>query len=72
MSKKHPLAEIEVDYVHHTAKAVLINDGEGNEHWVPYSMLEESNTASFYEGKKQGESITLSIPEWLAMEKGLI
>jgi len=46
-----------------TEKAILFYDGK-IEVWVPLSQLED------YEVKD--EEVTIMIPEWLALEKGLI
>jgi hypothetical protein len=43
--------------------AILIDDGD-NEVWLPRSQIE-------YETDKEGFT-TVTLPEWLAMDKGLI
>lgn len=41
-----------------TEKAFLVNDGE-NDHWLPKAMTEDNRDGTF------------TIPEWLAIEKGI-
>lgn len=48
-----------------TELAILLNDAE-HDNWIPLSQIED---VSDYE---INEDITISIPEWLAFEKGLI
>ena len=49
-----------------TDKAILISDNGDEEHavWLPKSQIE-------IEGD-QDDILTVTLPEWLAMEKGLI
>ena len=58
MKKNHDIIEVAVDLKHETEKAYLITDGD-KDHWLPKSQCE------FEDGIMQ-------MPEWLAMEKGLI
>jgi len=54
----HKLVDIEVELRHETDAAYLVNDG-GESVWVPKSQCELDGS-------------TLTLPEWLAMEKELI
>lgn len=56
---------IEVMKVRETADAVLVNDGE-DEYWIPLSKLVSLEPV---EGTNRHE---LVIPEWLAVEKGMV
>lgn len=56
--------EIACRIVHTTEKAVKIDDGK-NFVWIPKSAIEEAD----YLDK---DTKTITIPEWLAQEKGLI
>ena len=54
------LVEIDFDeVVHETASAVLIRIDK-DEHWIPESQI------------KQQYDTSLEIPEWLAIEEGLV
>ena len=50
-----------------TAKAVLIHDG-AREAWIPFSQIHDPEP----DGLKVGQHTEITIPEWLAGEKGLI
>ncbi len=50
-----------------TVKAVLIHDG-AREAWIPLSQIHDQEP----DGLKVGQHTELTIPEWLANEKGLI
>lgn len=58
MSKNHDIITVSVKLKHETAAAYLVNGGD-KDVWVPKSQCEYSD----------GE---LQLPEWLALEKGLI
>lgn len=60
------LIDITVQLHHETDKAVLVSDdGEkDNAVWLPRSMIE-------IDGKKDN-ILEITLPEWLAMDKGLI
>lgn len=63
MSPRH--VEIACELRHETAKAFLIHDGT-KELWLPKSMIE-------FERDKPGSAVgTATMPEWFALEKGLI
>lgn len=50
-----------------TDKAVLIHDG-AKEAWIPRSQIEDPDPSEL----EVGEHTELLLPEWLAMDKGLI
>ena len=59
--------DIEVTLHAETALAILVSDDgdEDNAVWLPKSQIE-------YSPRIQGDIINLTIPEWLATDKGLI
>ena len=59
---KSDLVDIAVELRHETAKAYLVNTG-GTECWLPKSQVE-------YYKERTTEIVTM--PYWLAREKGLI
>jgi hypothetical protein len=62
---RRTIIDISVIIVHRTEKAVLIKDAENAKPvWLPLSQVE-------IEGGS-GEIGELTLPEWLAQEKGLI
>lgn len=58
--------EVEVEIVHRTAGAVLVNDGS-REVWLPRDAIEED-----VDEFRPGETVTLTMSERLATEKGLL
>ena len=64
MSNKN--IEIAVDIKHMTDSAVLVSDGN-KEVWIPKGQIEDYTDELIV-----GHSITVLIPEWLALDKGLI
>ncbi len=62
--------ELELEYVQHSRSrlSILVNDGGPNV-WLPLSEIEiEENSPDL----KQGDLITVWVPEWLATEEGLV
>lgn len=60
------LIDVDVQVLHETAQAVLVTDGSPEEGvWFPKSQVELSETGV-------GDIVTLTCPEWLARDKGLI
>lgn len=69
MSKQ--LEEIKVYFLHQTDSAILVNLDGGNEGvWLPKSQIEWDGSDG-YEPKRRAV-ITVTAPEWLLMDKGLI
>jgi hypothetical protein len=63
---KSDLVDIDVAVEHRTEKAVLVHTGDKYKAvWVPLSQVEIEETGI-------GGIFTLTIPEWLALERGLI
>jgi len=52
---------------HTTDSAILIDDGDKLV-WIPRSLIEEMDG----DEEELGSAITISIPEWKALEEGLI
>lgn len=59
------LIELSLDLVKKSDGALLVSDGD-NEAWLPKSLIE------YDEEPERGRSIDIELPEWLAIEKGLI
>jgi hypothetical protein len=60
MKRNHDIVDVPCTIKHETDLAVLINDGD-KDYWLPFSQVEVDRTAN-----------VVSMPEWLAIEKGLI
>jgi len=60
MSKNHDIIEIAGELHHKTEKAYLLFDG-AKEVWIAKSLSEWNETSK-----------TMQMPEWLALENGLI
>lgn len=58
------LVDIACVLKHETAAAYLVDDGINEALWLPKSQVE------LWEDARQGTMVTL--PEWLALEKGMI
>lgn len=59
------LVDINVEIIHETEAAVLISDSRV-EVWVPKSQIDNLDDVEV------GEHVTITIPEWLAEQGGLI
>jgi hypothetical protein len=55
--------EITVEILRESERAIQVTDGDVTE-WLPKSQLE-------YEGEA-GQTVVVTMPEWLAKDKGLI
>ena len=63
---KSNIVDIDVKVTARTAKAVLVHTGiKEKAIWLPLSQIEIEETGI-------GEIFTVTLPEWLALEKGLI
>ena len=60
MKKNHDIIEIAGELRHETDKAYLLFDGD-KEVWIAKSL-----------GEWDSHSKTMQMPEWVAMEKGLV
>ena len=58
------MVEVDVKILLETKEALLVFDGD-NEVWLPKSQIE-------YDFFEKGKEITIEIPEWIAIEKGLV
>ena len=58
-----------------TEKAYLIRDKVGDEIWIPKSQVNDIVLGKIYRsatGKYAKEIVSITLPEWLAEDKGLI
>lgn len=65
-ARKSDLVDVSVVLHHETPKAVLVSD-DGNRDrgvWLPLSQVEVEH--------KKGGVVEVTMPEWLAIEKGLV
>jgi len=62
---KSEIVEISAVMVHETEKAVLIDHGGKEKCWLPKSAIE-------FEKSTDGKTITISLKQSLAEEKGII
>lgn len=65
MTGRSDLIDLSVVLVHETDRAVLVDHGGEGSVWVPKSLCEIERDAS-------GKTWTLTLPERVAQEKGLI
>jgi hypothetical protein len=59
---------IEVTLKRKTAAALLVEDEDGEEVWIPSSQVDDDS--EIWDDSKVGEQGKLVIPEWLATKKG--
>jgi hypothetical protein len=64
------LTEVDVLVKQESAKAIGCDDGKGGLFWLPKSQIEGRWTISGT--NLEGKMSTIIIPEWLAMDKGLV
>lgn len=65
--KNHDIIELDCYVRHETNSAFLVETGVGMKAWVPKSRVEvERRSGSL------GECDNMQIPEWMAIEKGLV
>lgn len=64
MQRKHDIITLEVNLKHETQAAYLVDDGKDGV-WVPKSQAEMIYGKDEFHGE-------LQLPEWLAIEKGLV
>jgi len=57
--------EITVDIIKRTSMAILVDDGDVQE-WIPVSLIDEEI------GEDDNIAVEISIPEWLAIDKGFM
>lgn len=63
---KSNIIDIDVQVLHQTEKSVLVTlDVPDNGVWLPLSQVELSETGI-------GGIMTVTLPEWLALDKGMI
>ncbi len=58
--------EIAVRVVRTTPKALLVDHGGKEEVWIPRSQISD------YCGDSEDTATSIFVPEWLAIEKGLV
>lgn len=67
--------DITAEYVRHSDKAVLVNDGD-TEAWVPFSQVvirdDKDRPIRSVREFIRGKCLVLNMTEWLAREKGFI
>lgn len=61
---KSNLTDITVEQRHETASAILVHDGDVQV-WLPKSQIEIADSGD-------GRTIVVTLPQWLAEEKGLV
>ena len=67
------LVMLNVDIKAVTAKAILIDTGDGIDVWLPKSQIQLPENSPYDDSDEieKGDELTILIPEWLAYEKCL-
>lgn len=68
MARNDPV-ELSVAFIRHTPVAVLVTEDGDREVWLPRSAI---TTDTAVEHLVHGEVFEVTVPEWLAFQKGLI
>lgn len=66
MSRGSEQIELELFWKHETAGAYLVTNDDDEDLWLPKSQVDQE------EGAVLGTPTTFLVPEWLAIEKGLV
>jgi hypothetical protein len=74
---KKDMHDFDVEYVHNTDKGLCVSDDGGEtEIWLPISQITwqdgERIDPGDLDGYEKREIIDISVPEWLAEDKGLL
>lgn len=63
---KSEIADVPMRVVNWTNRALLAEAEDESEHWLPFSLVE-------IEGRlERGRVVTVSMPQWMAEERGLV
>ena len=68
MNKTQNIVEINVEILNETDLDIFISDGD-KEVWIPKSQIIEPSDGEYMVGDIM---LTITIPEWLAIEKGFV
>lgn len=55
-----------------TQLAVQCETEDGEKHWFPFSQIREPDQATLVDGIGSEQTFEVSIPEWMAKEKGFM
>lgn len=61
--------DIEVEVIRVSRAALLVATDDGEEYWIPFSQI--SDESEIGEESEIGDDGTITISEWIAIEKGL-
>lgn len=64
-ARKSDLVDVTVQIKHRTDRAILVNDGGEENKWLPLAQIEVAQNID-------GATYTVTMPEWLAIEQGLV
>ena len=67
METSAELAKIPATAVRESERAILVDVGDRRNHWIPKSLIHDDS-----EVWKLGQSGELVVPEWFALQEGLI
>jgi len=69
LPRHRPSYEAKIEVVAATEQALLC-DFDGEEHWIPKSLL--GDDADIDKSSSVGDTGEISIPEWFAIQEGII
>jgi len=72
MSNQLPVTIEDLWLIKETEKACLVKHDEGQEAWIPKSMIVRMEKGKYHESIRWTQIDVLEIPEWLAEQNGLI
>lgn len=62
------LVEVNVTYLFTTPMAIRVEDADGRKLWIPLKEI----SAGYDPDADRLDNMTLTVPEWLAVDRGLI
>lgn len=68
----HDLIDLDAVYRWQTKAAWLLDFGNNNEVWIPKSQCEVDCSPNRHAYLRRGDDVTVTMPEWLAIEKGIV
>jgi len=68
----HDLVDLEAVYRWQTKMAWCLDFGTDADVWLPKSQCEVDSSPNENKLLRRGDTVTVTLPEWLAIEKGIV
>lgn len=63
--------ELDLDYLHTSTKAILFQDSDEKEVWIPKSLISLSSIHDLEDVARE-EPVTIQVQQWFAEKEGLV